>query len=169
MSDSLRHRRGDSSVRFHLVDRIEEVCYGKYITGVKCVTLADDVFDEHFPGHPIFPGSLIQEGMAQLGGSFFELTMKARGLPLRRSVLVMVNRMKFKRPAYPGDRILFRAEQVTMQEEYGVTMVRAEIDGTLCAEGELMFSFMDIPDPQLQAHREQVYQICMKDARIISG
>ena len=156
-------------MRFHLVDRIEEVCYGKYITGVKCITLADDVFNEHFPGHPVFPGSLIQEGMAQLGGSFFELTMKERGLPLKRSVLVMVTRMKFKRPAVPGDRILFRADQVTMQDEYGVVTARAEIDGALCAEGELMFSFMDIPDPQLHAHRQEVYNICMKNARIIPG
>jgi len=66
-------------MRFYLYDRVEEICYGRYMVAVKCITLADDVFDEHFPGHPIFPGSLIMEGLAQLGGALFELTMRERG------------------------------------------------------------------------------------------
>jgi 3-hydroxyacyl-[acyl-carrier-protein] dehydratase len=154
-------------MRFHLLDRIEEVSYGKYITGVKCITLADDVFNEHFPGYPIFPGSLIMESLAQLGGSFFEIMMQHWRLPLKRSVLTIVNRFKFRRPAEPGDRRALRADIVSMQDEYGVVSVRAEIEGQVCAEGELTFSFVNAGDDRLQKSREELYAICMKNARII--
>jgi len=155
-------------MRFHLVDRIEEICYGKYIVGVKCVTLADDVFNEHFPGHPIFPGTLILEGLAQLGGSFFEIMMKEKNLPLKRSVLTIVNRMKFRKPVVPGDRLRYKVDIVTMQDDYGVATVQAEIDGQVCAEGELTFSFIDIPDKKLHESRQQLYDICMKNVKVIS-
>jgi 3-hydroxyacyl-[acyl-carrier-protein] dehydratase len=154
-------------MRFYLVDRVEEVCYDRYITGVKCVTLADEVFNEHFPGYPIYPGSLIMEGMAQLAGSFFELIMKERELPMRQSILSIVNRLKFKKPAEPGDRLFYRAEVVVMREEYGVARVFAEIDGAACAEGELTFVFIDINSERIRDSRREIYDICMKNARIL--
>ncbi len=154
-------------MRFHLIDRIEEIKYGHYITGVKCVALSDDIFNEHFPGYPIFPGSLILEGMAQLGGSFLELMMKHKGLPIRRSVLVIVKEAKFKRPVVPGDRLIYRAELADMQESYGATRVCATLDGETCAEAELLFSFVDVPNTDLQKSREVMYDICMKNTRVI--
>jgi 3-hydroxymyristoyl/3-hydroxydecanoyl-(acyl carrier protein) dehydratase len=152
-------------MRFHLLDRIEEVSYNTHITAVKCVSLSDDVFDEHFPGHPVYPGSLIIEGLAQLGGSFFELIMKHEGKPPLRSVLSIVNRMKFRRPVFPGDRMLFRAEMVSHRDDFGVVRVLASVDGELCAEGELTFTFMDIRDESLHGSRLELYKICMKNTR----
>ena len=96
-------------MRFHLIDRIDEIKYGEYITAVKCVSLADDVFNEHFPGYPVFPGTLIIEGLAQLGGSFFELMMDKERLPVKSCVLSIVNKMKFRKPVQPGDKLYFRA------------------------------------------------------------
>jgi 3-hydroxyacyl-[acyl-carrier-protein] dehydratase len=152
-------------MRFHLLDRIEEVRYNDYITAVKCVSLSDDVFDEHFPGHPVYPGSLIIEGLAQLGGSFFELIMKREGKPALRSVLSIVNRMKFRRPVFPGDRMLLRADMVSFRDEFGVVRVQSEVDGEVCAEGELTFTFMDIQDESLHGSRLDLYKICMKNTR----
>jgi len=154
-------------MRFHLIDRIETVCYGKYITAVKCVSLADDVFNEHFPGYPIFPGTLILEGLAQLGGSFFELMLKEQGVTSKRAVLTIVTQMKFKRPAGPGDRLEYRADLVTMKDDFGVVKVLAKLDGEQCAEGELMFSFAEIHNQRLQDSRLSIYEICMKNARIV--
>jgi 3-hydroxyacyl-[acyl-carrier-protein] dehydratase len=154
-------------MRFHLLDRIEEICYGHYITAVKCITLADDVFDEHFPGYPVFPGSLILEGLAQLGGSFFELMMDHQNLPVKRSILSIVNKLKLRRPVFPGDKLVYRADLVTMREEYGVVKVRAEIEGECCAEGELTFTFVDIPDDTLHQSRLELYKICMKNTKVI--
>jgi 3-hydroxyacyl-[acyl-carrier-protein] dehydratase len=155
-------------MRFHLIDRIEEISYGRYITAVKCITLADDVFNEHFPGHPVFPGTLIIEGLAQLGGSFFELMMEKEGLPVKRCVLSIVNKMKFRRPAWPGDKLFLRADIVSKREDFGVVKVSAEIDGEIYAEGELTFTFIDIPDEQLQRSRLELYKICMKNTKEIT-
>ena len=155
-------------MRFHLIDRIEEIRYEHYITAVKCVTLADDVFDEHFPGYPVFPGSLILEGLAQLSGSFFELIMDKRKAPIRRSILSIVNHVKFRRPAWPGDQIHMRADVVSMHDEYGVTSVRATIDGEVSADGELTFVFLDIQDEQLRSSRLELLKICMRNTRVIA-
>jgi 3-hydroxymyristoyl/3-hydroxydecanoyl-(acyl carrier protein) dehydratase len=155
-------------MRFHLLDRIEEVSYNNFITGVKCVSLSDDVFEEHFPGHPVFPGSLILEGMAQLGGAFFELIMKREGRPVKRSVLSIVNKLKYRRPVVPGDRMLLRAEVASFREDYGVARVSAEVDGELSAEGELTFTFLDIGDESLTRSRLELYRICMKNTREVA-
>ncbi len=154
-------------MRFHLVDRVDEVCYDKYIIGVKCITLADDVFNEHFPGYPIFPGSLVQEGLAQLAGSFFELIMHRRGINSKRSVLTIVNKMKFRKPAEPGDKLIYKAEIKALNEDYGVAKVTATLDGELTANGEMLFNFFDIPDSILQESREQIYKICMRKTKVV--
>lgn len=154
-------------MRFHLIDRIETISYGKYITAVKCITLADDVFNEHFPGYPVFPGSLILEGLAQLGGSFFELMMKNNNSPIKRSILSIINKFKFRKPALPGDKLFYRADLITMREEYGVVTVQAEIAGEIYAEGELTFTFLEITDDSLQESRTTLYKICTKNTKII--
>lgn len=154
-------------MRFHLIDRIEEICYGKYITAFKCVTLADDVFNEHFPGYPVFPGTLIIEGLAQLGGSFFEIMRKKEGLPMKQSVLSIVNKMKFRRPTFPGDKLHMRADILSRRDDFGVVRVTAKIDEEICAEGELTFAFLDIQDESLQKSRLELYKICMRNTREI--
>jgi 3-hydroxyacyl-[acyl-carrier-protein] dehydratase len=155
-------------MRFHLIDRIEEVANGKYIEAVKCVTLADDVFNEHFPGFPVFPGSLILEGMAQLGGAFFEIMMKQKGLPLKRAVLVLVEHLKFKHPVMPGDKLRYRAEMISMQEGFGAVKVRARLEsGEVCSEGELLFSFIDVQNETLNKSRDEIYDIYTRNMKVV--
>jgi 3-hydroxyacyl-[acyl-carrier-protein] dehydratase len=157
----------ETEMRFHLVDRIDEICYEKYIVGVKCITLADDVFNEHFPGYPIYPGSLIQEGLAQLAGSFFEIMMDKKKLPVKNAVLSIVNKMKFRKPAGPGDRLVYRADIKVMRDDYGVAGVEAELDGEPVADGELIFSFIKISDENLYQSRKDIYRICTRNTKII--
>lgn len=155
-------------MRYHLIDRIELIAYGKYIEAVKCVPLSDDVFNEHFPGFPVFPGSLILEGMAQLGGAFLEITMKHKGLPQKRSVLALVNSLKFKRPVLPGDKLRYRAEMVSMQEGLGVVKVRGQLEnGEVCAEGELVFSFLDVKIDALNRSRDELYEIYTRNMKVV--
>ncbi len=152
-------------MRFHLIDRIDEIKYGSYIKGTKCITLADDVFNEHFPAYPIFPGTLILEGMAQLGGSFFEMIMDRDGIKNRRAVLMMVNRMKFIKPSVPGDKLIYTAELKSMQDDFGVVAVKAENEGEVVAKGEITFSFITIESDLLQESRQTLYDICMKNCK----
>jgi 3-hydroxyacyl-[acyl-carrier-protein] dehydratase len=155
-------------MRFHMIDRIEEISYGKYITAVKCISLADDVFNEHFPGYPLFPGSLILEGLAQLGGAFFEMTMPQQGLPVKRAVLSIIKQFKIKQPAGPGDKLLYRAEIKSLQEDYGVVDVSAGLEGETCAQGELLFSFVELQNKRLQESRQELYAIVTKNMKVIA-
>ncbi len=156
-------------MRFHLIDRIDEICHGRYVVAVKCVSLSDDVFDEHFPGYPIFPGTLILEGLAQLGGSFFEITMQERGLPVKCTVLSIVREFKIRKPVYPGDRLVYRAEILSMQDNFGVAAVEASVDDEPCAGGELMFTFIDLPNEKIRESREELYGIVTRQTRFVKN
>lgn len=155
-------------MRFHMIDRVEEICRWKYITAVKCISLADDVFNEHFPGYPIFPGSLILEGLAQLGGSFFEIAMQETGKSGKRAVLTVVREFKIRKPAGPGDRLLYRAEIRSRQDDFGVVRVTASLDGEECVSGELMFSFVKPPNDKICRAREELYEIVTRQTRYSS-
>ncbi len=155
-------------MRFYMIDRVEEICYEKYITATKCITLADDVFEYHFPGNPVFPGSLLIEGFAQLSGMFFELIIKRKKSPLKLSILSLVNKMKFRKPITPGDRLLMRADVVSLREDYGVVKVKAEIGEEICAEGELTLVFLSLDDERLHQSRMDLYDIYLKNAKEIS-
>jgi hypothetical protein len=61
--------------------------------------------------------------------------------------------------------MILRAEMVSMRDEYGVVTVSSEVDGEICAEGELTFTFMNVLDATLQNSRLELYKICMKNTR----
>ena len=152
-----------------MLDRIDEICFGKYIIGIKCITLGDDVFNEHFPGYPIFPGSLIQEGLAQLAGCFFELIMEKKQITMTYSVLSIVNKMKFRKSSWPGDKLIYRADIITMRDDFGVAQVKAQLDGETTADGELTFSFINLADQKLMESRKELYQVLTRNAKIIDN
>jgi 3-hydroxyacyl-[acyl-carrier-protein] dehydratase len=154
-------------MRYYLLDRIDEIRYGHSITAVKCVALSDDVFNEHFPGYPIFPGTLLLEALAQAAGSLFELTMMNDRSEVRRCVLSIVNRMKFRNPVYPGDRIMLRAAVVSVRDDSAVASVSADVDGKCCAEGELTFTFVRITNATLEQERATLYAHCMRNTKIV--
>jgi 3-hydroxyacyl-[acyl-carrier-protein] dehydratase len=155
-------------MRFFLIDRIEEICYGKYITGIKSISLSDDTFNEHFPGYPVFPGTLIIEAVAQLSGSLFELTLEHSNKPIKRSVLSIVNHFKFKKPVYPGDRLILRVDIKKLEEDYGVVKTSIEVEGDVYCHGELTFMFVEIDNPELHKARNKLYKIWMRSANQIS-
>jgi 3-hydroxyacyl-[acyl-carrier-protein] dehydratase len=153
-------------MRFHLLDRIETLSYGKFLTAVKCVALADDVFTDHFPGYPIFPGSLILESLAQAGGALFELTNEREGGSDHRCLLTSVKNLSFRRAVVPGDRLHLRAEIMKRHRSAGAVRVRAEVDGVLAAEGELTFAFQPIASPALDRARAELYALWLRHAKI---
>ncbi len=93
--------------------------------------------------------------------------MKQKSLPLKRSILSIVNYFKIKRPAKPGDKLIYTATIETMKNEYGVAKVKATLDGKLVASGELLFTFVEVNDAKLQESREELYRICMTDVEVI--
>ena len=120
---------------FLLVDRILEIEAGKRVVGVKNVTINEPFFQGHFPGHPIMPGVLIIEAMAQVGGM---LLLGAVPDPQSKVVyFTSLNNVKWRRPVKPGDQLRFELDLLqvrgTMCKMQGV----AKVDGEVVAEAEM--------------------------------
>jgi 3-hydroxyacyl-[acyl-carrier-protein] dehydratase len=142
-------------MRYLLLDRIVELAPPSRARAVKCVSLADDVFADHFPGHPVMPGALVIEALAQLGGVLIEATLRARGHLDLVAVLTMVDRARFRQAVTPGDRLELEVEGLTVSEDGGQVRGRASLDGKLAAEAELGFALHRIKNPELLARRRE--------------
>ncbi|MFL5493982.1 MAG: UDP-3-O-acyl-N-acetylglucosamine deacetylase [Gemmatimonadales bacterium] len=126
---------------FLLVDRILEVEGTKRIVGIKNVTINEPFFQGHFPGHPIMPGVLIIEAMAQVGGMLLLGTIED---PDQKVVYFMsLDNVKFRRPVLPGDQL--RCELEMLQNRGRTCRMKgvAYVDGNIVAEAEMMARVVD--------------------------
>ena len=158
-------------MRFYLIDRVNEVCPEKYIEAVKCISMSEDVFNEHFPGYPLFPGSLVLEGLAQMSGLFLEFCLKRRGMKSKRAALTLVNRMKYREAVRPGDRLIYRGTVKVFYPDdgYAVMKVEARCDEKLYAEGELMFGFLDLMSDEMEQATESLMKMAFTNAKIVEN
>ncbi|MBE9108044.1 3-hydroxyacyl-ACP dehydratase FabZ [Nodosilinea sp. LEGE 07298] len=125
---------------FALVDRIIDYVPGKQAVGIKNVTFNEPHFQGHFPGHPIMPGVLIVEAMAQVGGIVLMQVPGVEGL----CVFAGIDKVRFRRPVVPGDQLVMTVELLAMKRlRFGKMHGRAEVDGQLVCEGDLMFSVVE--------------------------
>ncbi|MFW5950930.1 MAG: UDP-3-O-acyl-N-acetylglucosamine deacetylase [Gemmatimonadota bacterium] len=124
-----------------LVDRIIEFEAGKRIVGIKNVTINEPFFQGHYPGHPIMPGVLIIEGMAQAGGL---LLMEEIDDTEGKVVYFMtMDQVKWRRPVTPGDQLVFELEMLQFRRHVCRMKGQAFVDGQLAAEAELMARIVD--------------------------
>ena len=126
---------------FALVDRIIKYVPGEVAIGIKNVTFNEPHFQGHFPGRPIMPGVLIVEAMAQVGG-----VVLTRMADVRDGLFMFagIDGVRFRRPVIPGDQLVMTVELVRVkQRRFGKMHGRAEVDGKLVCEGDLMFSLVD--------------------------
>ncbi|MFN3360254.1 MAG: 3-hydroxyacyl-ACP dehydratase FabZ [Pseudanabaenaceae cyanobacterium] len=125
---------------FLLVDRIIAYEPGRSAVGLKNVTMNEPFFQGHFPNRPIMPGVLIVEAMAQVGGIVLTQMPGAEG---QLSLFAGIDGVRFRRPVLPGDQLIMTAELlVVKQKRFGKMQTKAEVDGQLVCEGELMFSLV---------------------------
>jgi UDP-3-O-[3-hydroxymyristoyl] N-acetylglucosamine deacetylase/3-hydroxyacyl-[acyl-carrier-protein] dehydratase len=120
---------------FLLVDRILEIEEKKRIVGLKNVTINEPFFQGHFPGHPIMPGVLIIEAMAQVGGM---LLMGSVEDPESKVVYFMsLDNVKFRRPVKPGDQIRFELEITQLRGTVCKMRGIGKVDGEVVAEADM--------------------------------
>jgi UDP-3-O-[3-hydroxymyristoyl] N-acetylglucosamine deacetylase/3-hydroxyacyl-[acyl-carrier-protein] dehydratase len=120
---------------FLLVDRILESEPGKRIVGLKNVTINEPFFQGHFPGHPIMPGVLIIEAMAQVAGA---LLMGALPDPQSKVVyFTSLNNVKWRKPVKPGDQIRFELDLLQVRGMMVKMQGVAKVDGEVVAEAEM--------------------------------
>ncbi len=153
-------------MRYLLVDRIESIKLGAWARGVKCVTRTEDCFEHHFPGQPIYPGALQTEAMAQLGGALLELSLRSPGQPTPRCVLSSV-KAKFRGFVRPGDRLELHARITKLKESSALVRVESHRDGERVCQADLLYVFLVVDDPRLEASRQDFLDQISRDAEIV--
>ena len=131
---------------FLLIDRVCELEAGKSVKAYKNVTIGEQIFQGHFPGHPIYPGVMIIEGMAQAGGILaFKSVEDTSNMSIENKVVyfMSIDRAKFRNPVRPGDRLEYRLEVLKHEGNIWVLDGLAFVDDKLVAEAELKAMIVD--------------------------
>jgi beta-hydroxyacyl-ACP dehydratase FabZ len=124
-----------------LIDRVLEIEPKKRIVAIKNVTVNEEFFAGHFPGHPVMPGVLVIEAMAQVGG-----LLVMHDVPDRENKLIYfttINKAKFRRPVVPGDQLRIEIDILRLREVFCKLSAKAMVDGQLVAEAVLSSAMMD--------------------------
>jgi UDP-3-O-[3-hydroxymyristoyl] N-acetylglucosamine deacetylase/3-hydroxyacyl-[acyl-carrier-protein] dehydratase len=124
-----------------LVDRIIEFEAGKRIVGIKNVTINEPFFQGHYPGHPIMPGVLIIEAMAQVGGLLIMDTIE--NIEEKVVYFMSMDGVKWRRPVTPGDQLRFEVELLQVRRSVCRMRGNAYVDGHLASEAEFTAAVMD--------------------------
>ncbi|HSP81979.1 MAG TPA: 3-hydroxyacyl-ACP dehydratase FabZ [Myxococcaceae bacterium] len=127
---------------FLLVDRVVEMVPGQKLVAFKNVTMNEPFFNGHFPGHPVMPGVLILEALAQASAI---LAYKSEGMdPTQKvSYLMSVDGARFRKPVVPGDRLQLNIEVSRHKGAIWKTKGTATVDGVKVAEGEFLATVVD--------------------------
>ncbi|MBI5344026.1 MAG: 3-hydroxyacyl-ACP dehydratase FabZ [Deltaproteobacteria bacterium] len=125
---------------FLLIDRIVELEAGKMAKGLKNVTVNEPFFMGHFPGHPIMPGVLIIEAMAQVGGV---LAFKSADVKNKLVYFMGIDNARFRKPVVPGDTLDITVEVARCRGAIWAFKGKAFVKDSLVAEAELMATIMD--------------------------
>jgi beta-hydroxyacyl-ACP dehydratase FabZ len=128
---------------FLLVDRILESDGLTYMVGIKNVTINEPFFQGHFPDHPVMPGVLLVEALAQVG-----VILLLSGDEQRNSKLVYfsgIDKCRFRQPVVPGDQLRMEVKVLKRRDRYFKMMGQAFVNGNVAVEAELSCSLVDRP------------------------
>jgi 3-hydroxyacyl-[acyl-carrier-protein] dehydratase len=127
---------------FVMVDRVNEIVPHERIRGHKCVSMNEPWFLGHFPTHPIMPGALVIEALAQIGG-ILACSSEPAVEKGRLLYVVGIDKARFRRPVVPGDRLDLEVNVLNHRSTLWKLRGKASVDGVTCAEGELLASVVD--------------------------
>ena len=130
-----------------LIDRVREIVVGERITAVKNVSINEPFFPGHYPHHPVMPGVLIVEAMAQAAALLSFKTLGGTPEEKSKSVyyFVGIDGARFKRPVSPGDQLVIDVKILATKRGLWKFAATAHVDGQLAAEAELMCTLRPVP------------------------
>ena len=129
---------------FLLVDRVIELVPGEHVVALKNVSMNEPHFPGHFPHHPVMPGVLIIEALAQAAGL---LAFKSANKEVTENSVIYfvgIDNARFKRPVVPGDQMRMEAKITRSMRGIWKFEARASVDGQLACEAELMCTLRDL-------------------------
>lgn len=127
-----------ADMRHFWVDRIVEFEAGVRAIGVKSVSLSEDVFDDHFPGNPVFPGVFLLEGLAQTGGMLLAKTYHGE----RLAIMVSIERARFRSFARPGDSVRMEVEIENTHDDFARVLGTATVGARQVAAARFSFKLV---------------------------
>lgn len=125
---------------FLMIDRVTELVPGKYAVAERDILATDDVFRGHFPGHPVFPGVLILEAMAQTGAVAVLAEPEAQGKII---LFARADEVRFKRAVVPGDTLRIEMKLTRSRGPVGKGEAQAFVGSELACSGVLTFAVAD--------------------------
>ena len=123
---------------FLLIDRVLSWEPGKRLVALKNVTFNEPFFQGHFPGHPVMPGVLVIEALAQASGALVQLSATDDPNQPALFYLVKIDKARFSRVVVPGDQLSLEVEQKRMLRKMGLYLCRAVVDGNEVASAEIL-------------------------------
>src|SRR5262245_1843413 len=156
-------------MRYVLLDRITALEPPRRATALKCVSLAEDVFADHFPGLPVMPGALVLESLAQLGGVLVEAAMRERGREDLYAVLAGVDRARFRHLVRPGDQLELETVASRAEELGAVVSATARVGGKVAVEAEITFAFVQLTNARVIAQRKELLEVWLSSLANSAG
>jgi 3-hydroxyacyl-[acyl-carrier-protein] dehydratase len=152
-------------MRFFLVDRVDELKPGEIVRGVKNITLSDEILQDHFPENPVFPGTLIVEALAQIGGFLIEVTFNRDKDNVRRAVLGQIKEAKFYEPVKPGDQLELRCALSSTLDDAAQVEGEAHVRGRRVARATLTFVMRTVVSDKVHQQRREIYKIWTRELK----
>ena len=128
---------------FLLVDRVVEHEAGKRLVALKSVTMGEPFFTGHFPGHPVMPGVLVLEALAQASALLAILELPPEQVRQKVTYLMGIDNARFRRPVVPGDRLELEVILVKNKGAVWKMQCKARVDGLVVAEADFMAMLAD--------------------------
>lgn len=146
-----------------MLDRITEWELGSRAAGIKNVSLSEDFFDDHFPKHPVMPGVLIIEALAQLSGLLLEASVEKESGKKVKALLTLLDKVKFRNISKPGDTLFLSSEIVSVHEDSGKVKTIARVGEKKIAETGMIFVWVSLDDPELEKKRQDLLDFWLRD------
>ena len=155
-------------MRYQFIDKIKRLEKNKEIVIIKNLTVTEDYFEEHFINFPVMPGALQIEMLAQACGALVEISSDYTTF----SLLLMVEKMKFKKMLHPSDQLIVTATVISLHEESALFSTKVEVEGRVVTTGTLMVGIrkLDTSGANFSKTMERLterYAFLLRDTEII--